>query len=137
MSKLSSGGARSAELTLPGFHHDVGSSVYPLGVASPFFRTLPLERFGLRYVHPDAAMAHPLDDGTAITLERCIDDTAAQLGVHAKPIILVNVKGYFGPLEAMLQASVKGGFVRKENLGLYRIAPDAEAALAMMAEALG
>jgi len=62
--------------------------------------------------------------------------TGVQLGVHAKPIILVNVNGYFDPLEAMLQASVKGGFVRKENLGLYRVAPNAEAALAMMAEAL-
>ncbi|MBA2588098.1 MAG: TIGR00730 family Rossman fold protein [Alphaproteobacteria bacterium] len=62
--------------------------------------------------------------------------TSAQLGVQIKPIILVNVNGYFDPLEAMLQASVRNGFVRKENLGLYRIADSADAALAMMAEAL-
>lgn len=61
--------------------------------------------------------------------------TAAQLGVHAKPIILVNVKGYYGPLEAMLRASVSAGFVQEKNLGLYRMAASAEEALAMMAEA--
>jgi phytoene dehydrogenase-like protein len=76
------GAATTAELTLPEFHHDVGSSVYPLGIASPFFRTLPLEKFGLRYIHPDAPVAHPLDDGSAITLERCIDDTVAQLSAQ-------------------------------------------------------
>ena len=62
--------------------------------------------------------------------------TAAQLGVHARPIILVNVNGYFDSLEAMLKASVQAGFVRQENLGLYRTAPDAKTALAMLAEAL-
>ena len=62
--------------------------------------------------------------------------TSAQLRVSVKPIILVNVNGYFAPLEAMLQASVNSGFVRRENLALYRIAPDAGAALAMMADAL-
>lgn len=62
--------------------------------------------------------------------------TSVQLSVIAKPIILVNVNGYFDPLEAMLQHSVKHGFVRPDNLALYRIAPDADAALAMMAQAL-
>ena len=62
--------------------------------------------------------------------------TSVQLSVIAKPIILVNVNGYFDPLEALLQHSVKSGFVRPENLKLYRIAPHAEAALAMMADAL-
>ncbi|HUZ97028.1 MAG TPA: NAD(P)/FAD-dependent oxidoreductase [Edaphobacter sp.] len=75
------GAARTAELTLPGFRHDVGSSVYPFGVASPFFRELPLERFGLRWIEPGAAMAHPLDDGTAVMLEHSIEATAAGLGV--------------------------------------------------------
>ena len=74
------GAATTAELTLPGFHHDVGSSVYPLGIASPFFRTLPLTAHGLRYIQPDAPLAHPLDDGTALTLERDIEATIAQLG---------------------------------------------------------
>ena len=77
------GAARTAELTLPGFRHDVGSSVYPMGVASPFFRELPLERFGLRWIEPDAAMAHPLEDGSAVMLEHSIEATAAGLGEDA------------------------------------------------------
>lgn len=74
------GAARTAELTLPGFRHDVGSSVYPMGVASPFFRGLPLERFGLRWIEPAAAMAHPLDDGSAVMLEHSVAATATGLG---------------------------------------------------------
>ncbi|HZY62185.1 MAG TPA: NAD(P)/FAD-dependent oxidoreductase [Edaphobacter sp.] len=74
------GAARTAELTLPGFHHDVGSSVYPLGVASPFFRMLPLAQYGLRWREPDAAMAHPLPDGSAVMLEHSVAPTAAGLG---------------------------------------------------------
>lgn len=77
------GGARTAELTLPGFRHDVGSSVYPMGVASPFFRELPLERFGLRWIESSAALAHPLDDGSAVMLEHDVEATAAGLGVDA------------------------------------------------------
>jgi phytoene dehydrogenase-like protein len=77
------GGARSAELTLPGFVHDLGSAVHPLGVASPFFRTLPLERFGLRWVTPDIALAHPLDNGTAACLYDSIGQTARALGPDA------------------------------------------------------
>jgi len=74
------GAARSAELTLPGFTHDVCSSVYPLGIGSPFFRALPLAQHGLEWIQPPAALAHPFDDGTAVTLERAVDTTAAQLG---------------------------------------------------------
>jgi phytoene dehydrogenase-like protein len=74
------GGARSAQLTLPGFTHDVCSSVYPLGIGSPFFRALPLAQHGLEWIQPPAAVAHPFDDGTAVTLERSVDATAAQLG---------------------------------------------------------
>ncbi len=74
------GGARSAELTLPGFTHDVCSAVYPLGIGSPFFKTLPLQDHGLRWVHPDAPMAHPFDDGSAVTLERSVEATADSLG---------------------------------------------------------
>jgi phytoene dehydrogenase-like protein len=75
------GAARSAELTLPGFTHDICSSVYPLGMGSPFFRSLPLAQHGLGWIQPPAAVAHPFDDGTAVTLERAVDATAAQLGV--------------------------------------------------------
>jgi phytoene dehydrogenase-like protein len=75
------GGVRSAELTLPGFVHDVCSAVYPLAVGSPFFRTLPLTPHGVEWVHPAAPLAHPLDDGTAVILERSVEATAANLGV--------------------------------------------------------
>jgi phytoene dehydrogenase-like protein len=74
------GGVRSAELTLPGFIHDVCSAFHPLGLASPFFRALGLEQHGLEWIQPAAPLAHPLDDGTAILLERSIDVTARALG---------------------------------------------------------
>jgi len=76
------GACSTAEITLPGFHHDLGSSVYPLGIASPFFRTLPLQDFGLRWIEPDAPLAHPFDDGTALLLEHSLDATAAQFEAH-------------------------------------------------------
>jgi len=74
------GGARSAELTLPGFVHDVCSAIHPLGVASPFFRTLPLAEHGLEWIEPPAALAHPFDDGTAVVLERTPDAAVPALG---------------------------------------------------------
>lgn len=73
------GSVRSAELTLPGFTHDICSSVFPLGIGSPFFRTLPLWEHGLEWIHPDAPLAHPLED-TAALLERSVDQTAAAIG---------------------------------------------------------
>ena len=76
------GACSTAELTLPGFRHDVGASCFPLGVVSPFFRSLPLGEYGLTWIHPPAALAHPLDDGSAVTLEHGLDATAAQLGAH-------------------------------------------------------
>ena len=57
------GGCRSKELTLPGYLHDVCAAIHPYGVASPFFQTLPLERYGVEWVHAPAALAHPLPDG--------------------------------------------------------------------------
>lgn len=77
------GGSRSMELTLPGFVHDVCSAIHPLGIASTFFRTLPLDRYGLEWIQPSAPLAHPLDDGTAVMLERSIEETAAGLGRDA------------------------------------------------------
>jgi len=74
------GGARSAELTLPGFVHDICSAVHPLAVCSPCFDQFPLAGHGLEWVHPEAPLAHPLDDGSAVLLERSIDRTAANLG---------------------------------------------------------
>jgi phytoene dehydrogenase-like protein len=77
------GGARSAELTLPGFVHDVCSAIHPLSLASPFLKTLPLAEFGLEWIHPPAPLAHPLDDGTAVILERSLDATADGLDQDA------------------------------------------------------
>jgi phytoene dehydrogenase-like protein len=77
------GAARTVELTEPGFKHDAFSSVYPLGIGSPFFRELPLEEHGLTWVHPPAPLAHPFDDGSAAVLERSIDATGETLGVDA------------------------------------------------------
>ena len=77
------GGARSAALTLPGFLHDVCSAVHPLAAGSPFFSTLPLSNHGLDWVHPPAPLAHPLDDGTAVVMERSVEATADGLGPDA------------------------------------------------------
>jgi phytoene dehydrogenase-like protein len=74
------GAARTLELTLPGFRHDFGSAVLPLGIGSPFFSSLPLERHGLEWIHSPAAVAHPLDNGTAVVLERDLDRTGDALG---------------------------------------------------------
>lgn len=73
------GGARTTELTLPGFRHDFGSAVHPLGIGSPFFASLGLERYGLEWIHSPAALAHPLDDGTAAILYQDLSATAAAL----------------------------------------------------------
>ncbi|HET7480062.1 MAG TPA: NAD(P)/FAD-dependent oxidoreductase [Rubrobacteraceae bacterium] len=77
------GAVRSAELTLPGFVHDLGSAIHPLGFASPFFKSLPLEEHGLEWVHPPASLAHPFDNGTAAVLERSVAATAERLGPDA------------------------------------------------------
>jgi phytoene dehydrogenase-like protein len=73
---LIGGACSTAETTLPGFRHDLGSSVYPIGAASPFFRSLPIM---IPWIEPDAACAHPLDDGTAVMLEHSIEATIAGL----------------------------------------------------------
>jgi phytoene dehydrogenase-like protein len=77
------GGVRSAELTLPGFVHDVCSAIHPLAQASPFFRGLLLGEHGFELLQPPAPLAHPLDDGTAVLLERSVDETAGGLGADA------------------------------------------------------
>lgn len=77
------GGTRTAELTLPGFRHDICSAVHPLALSSAFFREVPLDRYGLRWIEPPLPLAHPLDDGTAVVLERSLEATAAGLGRDA------------------------------------------------------
>src|SRR5579862_4810501 len=78
------GGARSAELTLPGFIHDVCSAVHPLAAASPFLRTLPLHDHGLEWIEQPAAFSHPFDDGTAAVIERSVSASAAKFGGDAR-----------------------------------------------------
>jgi phytoene dehydrogenase-like protein len=77
------GGASSAELTLPGFIHDPFSAVHPLGIGSPFFRTLPLDEHGLEWVHPTLPLAHPFDHGPAAVLARSVEETVDSLGPDA------------------------------------------------------
>jgi phytoene dehydrogenase-like protein len=79
------GGARTEELTLPGFRHDVCSAIHPMAMVSPFMRGLPLADHGLEWAYSPAAIAHPLDDGTAATLELSLDATASRLGDDEKP----------------------------------------------------
>ena len=89
------GGARSAEITLPGFVHDLCSAVYPLAIGSPFFRSLPLARHGLEWIEPPAALAHPFDDGSALLVERSVETTASSLGIDE-----TRYRALFGPLAA-------------------------------------
>ncbi len=77
------GGTRTAALTLPGFAHDLASAVHPLGAGSPIFGALPLHEHGLRWLHPDIALAHPFDDRPAALLARDVAETGASLGTDA------------------------------------------------------
>ena len=88
------GGTRTQELTLPGFRHDVCSTILPLAVASPFFRTVDLASRGVEFIHPDLPFAHPLDGGRAAVLERSVAATADGLG----PVDGRAWKRLFGPL---------------------------------------
>ena len=87
------GGTRTAELTLPGFQHDVCSAIHPLLVASPFFKQLPLEEYGVKLVYSKRPVAHPLEDGSAAFIDRSVDVTADALGRDGK-----NYKRVIGPL---------------------------------------
>ena len=78
------GGTRTAALTLPGFKHDVCSSVHPMGIVSPFLKSLPLEKHGLKWIYPQASVAHPLDNGNAVLLTESLDETADRLGCDGK-----------------------------------------------------
>ena len=78
------GGTRSAELTRPGFIHDLCSAIHPMAAGSYFFRSLELENFGLEWIHPDVLLAHPLDGGRAAAMFRSLDDTASRLDRDGK-----------------------------------------------------
>src|ERR671918_2140604 len=77
------GGCRSAELTLPGFVHDRCSAIYPFGLTSPMFRSLPLAAYGLEWIEPPAMLAHPFDDGSAVCVYKDVGRTADGLGPDA------------------------------------------------------
>lgn len=138
------GGLRSAELTLPGFLHDICSAIHPLAAGSPFFNSLPLEQHGLEYIYPGLAAAHPFDDGTAAALSGSVEETAETLGIDRESYInllkpLVKnwpgmVKDLLGPLHfpkhpidmaafglnALRSAtSLAGKFNTKEARGLW------------------
>jgi len=104
------GGARTAELTLPGFRHDVCSAIQPLGLASPFLRAIPLHEHGLRWIHSPAALAHPLDDGTAVLISQDLRATAEQLGQDGQAYL-----NLIGPLVENWQALLA------EILGPFRL----------------
>ncbi len=93
------GGMRTQEITLPGFRHDICAAIHPLGLASPFFRDLPLARYGLEWILPPVSLAHPLDDGSAVAITRSLDETAAGLGRDA-----AMWRRLFGPLTEQWQA---------------------------------
>ncbi|MBP6440328.1 MAG: NAD(P)/FAD-dependent oxidoreductase [Caldilineaceae bacterium] len=89
------GGMRTQELTLPGFKHDICSAIHPLGIASPFFRNLPLADYGLEWILPPVSLAHPLDGGDAVAVTTSLDGTAAELGPDGRAWRLL-----FGPIVA-------------------------------------
>lgn len=89
------GGMRTQEITLSGFKHDICAAIHPLGIASPFFRRLPLANFGLAWILPPVSLAHPLDDGSAVAVTTSLDATADELGADGRAWRLL-----FGPIVA-------------------------------------
>jgi phytoene dehydrogenase-like protein len=122
------GGARTAELTLPGYRHDVCSSIHPMGIASPYFRSLPLEEYGLEWIHPTVPLAHPLHDGSAAVLDRSVDVSAETLGEDAAAYrkvmepLLRNAEalayGFLGPV-----VRIPRNPFAMARLGLYAMRP--------------
>ncbi len=113
------GGVRTEELTLPGFLHDTCSAIHPLGVASPFFRSVPLAEHGVEWLHSPAPLAHPFDDGTAVVLERGLVETAAGLGPDGDAWLRL-----FGPLvgasEGLLSDILAGPSLPRHPVDLAR-----------------
>lgn len=97
------GGLRTEELTLPGFRHDTCSAIHPLGIASPFMRSVPLADHGVEWIQPPSPLAHPLDDRSAVVLERSLAETAAGLGTDAGAW-----RRLFGPLISASDELVAG-----------------------------
>ncbi len=125
------GGCRSKELTLPGFTHDVCSAIHPYGVASPFFQTLPLEQYGVEWVHSPAPLAHPLPDGRVATLERSLDKLGRSLGRDAaawRRLIAPRiaqwddiVAGALGPIHPLRQLRRPSAALALARFGAYAL----------------
>lgn len=138
------GGMRSAEITLPGYLHDICSAIHPLAVSSPFFETLPLAEHGLEFIYPDIAAAHPFDDGSSAILKHSIEETASQFGIDQKaytnliqpvvknwPLIAPDALGplnipkhpiamaRFGLKALRLASSIAGSFNTEKAKGLF------------------
>ncbi|MGP3925327.1 phytoene desaturase family protein [Streptomyces sp. 8N616] len=107
------GGARTEELTLPGFRHDPCSAVHPFGAGSPAFNAMPLSRYGLEWVHAELPMAHPFPDGTAAVLAHSVGETAASLGSRDAGTYRRLVAPFMGHWDALA-----ADFLRPQWLGL-------------------
>ena len=127
------GGARSAELTRPGFVHDMASTVHALALLSPFLKSLPLDQFGLRFAHPEAPFAHPLDDGTAVVVERSIDATASALGGRDGPAYAKLVRPFVDSSEVLMDALL-GPFSLRHPITMARFGRHAILSAEMLAK---
>jgi phytoene dehydrogenase-like protein len=128
------GGMRTAELTLPGFRHDVCSAIHPLAVASPFLVTLPLDEHGIEWIWPSAALAHPFDDGTAAVLERSPAATGVTLGEDARAY--AKLMAPLAEAAPLLLADLLGPLRRPRNpLALARFATRAGLPASLFARA--
>ncbi|HEX3630739.1 MAG TPA: FAD-dependent oxidoreductase, partial [Candidatus Dormibacteraeota bacterium] len=125
------GGARSGELTRPGFVHDICSAIHPLAAGSSFFRSLPLQRYGLELIQPPLPLAHPLDEAT-VELRRSLDETAAGLGVDGpayrrlmSPLVRnadFLMRQFFAPLRIMPSTALHGPLLARFGLMAIRSA---------------
>jgi phytoene dehydrogenase-like protein len=140
------GGCRSEELTLPGFVHDTCSTVHALALASPFLSSLPLAEHGLELLHPEVPLAHPLDDGSAVVLERSVEDTARGLGpdadayrrlfeplVRAAPELMREILGPLRPPRHPLVLARFGPSALRSTVGLARSRFQGQRAPALLA----
>jgi len=139
------GGCRSEELTLPGFVHDTCSTVHALALASPFLSRLPLAEHGLALAHPGAPLAHPLDDGSAVLLERSVGETARGLGpdadayrrlfeplVRAAPELMREILGPLRPPRHPLAMARFASVALRSAVGLARSRFEGERARALL-----
>lgn len=109
------GGARTEELTLPGFRHDPCSAVHPLAIGSPAFRSMPLARHGLEWIQPELALAHPFPDGSAAVLARSVGETAMSLGPRDAGAYRRLLAPYLGRWDTLAE-----DFLRTPWIGLPR-----------------